>query len=141
MQEPALTPDQEMAKYLMDSGAYTVPEEKYNVHLFLHRAATAEDTTKVGNLIDLEVGQPKYSVRSLQEFALISSDIIDNDTYKEYFRKWAEIVLATSLSREGFLVKQATTTTRQIADITKKRKQNRGWFNFRKKDEDQEEKE
>jgi hypothetical protein len=43
-------------------------------------------------------------------------------------------VTASSLSREGFLVKQATTTTKQLADITKKPKtQNKSWF--KKKDE------
>ena len=126
----------ELYKYLMDSGAYTVPEEKYNVHLFLHRVATAENTTKVGNLDIEEVGKPKYAVRSLQEFALISEKIIDNDTFKEYFQRWGEIVLATSLSKEGFLVRQATTTTRNYGDVTKPKKVNKGWFGFKKKDQD-----
>lgn len=119
---------------LVANDMYPVPEQKYNVHLFLHRVATAQDTSKVGNLDLEEVGKAKYAVRSLQEFALISDKIIENDTFKDYFTKWAEIVLATSLSKEGFLVRQGTTTTRNYGDITKAKKPNKGWFGFRKKE-------
>ena len=45
------------------------------------------------------------------------------------------VITSTSLSREGFLVKQATTQTRQIADISKKRKVNKGWFGMRVKED------
>lgn len=131
--------DAEVYRSLTGTDSYTVPEEKYNVHLFLHRVATAEDTTKVGFLMPEEVGAPKYSVRSLQEFSLIADKIIDNDMYQDYFTKWGEIVLATSLSRDGFLVRQATTTTRQVADISKPKKPNKGWFGFKKKDQESQE--
>lgn len=132
-----MTEEQETYKYLMESGAYPIPEEKYNVHLFLHRVATAPDTTKVGFLSQEEVGIPRYSLRSLKEFGLISGSIIGNKTFEEYFTKLGEIVSSTSLSKQGFLVRQATTTTRQIADVTKEKKPNKGWF--KKKDKSSEE--
>ena len=110
-----------------------VPEEKYNVHLFLHRVATADDTTKVGFLKEEELGEPKYPVRSAKEFALIAEQIIGNDYIKDYFNKIAEITTASSLSKDGFLIRQATTTTRQIADISKLRKKNKGWFKKKEK--------
>lgn len=123
----------QLAQYLSQSGAAPVPDEKYNVHIFLHRVATADDTTKVGNLTDVEVGKPEYPNRALKQMALISSDIIDNEELSKFFLKESEILTATSLSKEGFLVKQATTTTRQIADVTKKPKvENKSWF--KKKD-------
>ena len=46
----------------------------------------------------------------------------------KFFLKQAWETLATSLSREGFIIRQATTTTKQIADATKRRKINRGMF-------------
>ena len=61
--------------------------------------------------------------------------IMNNKYFADYFKDEAEDTLATSLSREGFLVRQATTTTKQIADVTKRKKVNKGWFS--KKEETQ----
>ena len=127
--------DAELLKYLTDSQGYPVPEEKYNVHLFLHRVATSENTLKVGNLSADEVGVPTHSVRSLKGLALISDKIIKNNLYKEFFDAESEILSASSLSKEGFLVKQATTSTRNIADVSKAKKQNKGWFRRKEKPE------
>lgn len=127
----------ELLKYLTDSQGYPVPEEKHNTHLFLHRVATSEDTLKVSNLSDEEVGIPKYPVRTLKNLALISDKIVGNDLYKDYFNAKSEILTASSLSKGGFLVRQATTTTRNIADVSKEKKKNKGWF--RKKDKPEEE--
>lgn len=108
------------------------PEEKQNVHTFLLNVVTTKDTTKVGNLRDdkelNELGVPGYNVRGAKEMARISYQIMDNEYFSNYFREEAEDTLATSLSREGFLVKQATVQTKQVADITKRRKINKGWF-------------
>ena len=107
-------------------------EDKQSVHTFLFNIATAKDTTKIGNLqVDKEInelGIPEYTVRGSKELANISSGIMDNDFFAEYFRTQAEDTLATSLAREGFLVRQGTTQTKQIADITKRKKSNKGWF-------------
>lgn len=116
-------------------------EAKNNVHTFLNNIVLADDTTKVGFLRDGsdkdidELGTPKYSVRGLKELIRISGYIMNNPFFKEYFEKEAEDVLATSLSRKGFLVKQATTTTKAVADITKRRKINKGWFGKEKGEE------
>lgn len=119
----------EIANYLSQTGGTPTADDKYNVHVFLHRIATAKDTTKVGNLDSTEVGKPEYPARALKQMALLSLDIIENDGLSKYFEKEAEILTSTSLSKEGFLVRQGTTTTRQIADVTKKeKKENGGWF-------------
>lgn len=107
-------------------------EEKHNVHEFLDNVVKAEDTTKIGNLRDdkdmNELGVPSYPVRALKDMALISEKIMGNKYFQDYFEKEAENVLASSLSRGGFLVRQATIQTKQVADITKRRKINKGWF-------------
>jgi len=114
-------------------------EDKQSVHAFLHNVATAEKTTKVGNLRDdkeiNELGLPSHNVRGSLEMARISDKIMENPFFKEWFESEAEDTLATSLSREGFLVRQATTVTKQISDITKRRKINKGWFGSSKSEE------
>jgi len=111
-------------------------EEKQNIHTFLHNVAIAKNTTKVGNLRDdkelSELGYPNRTVRGSFDLARISKYILNNKFLQEYFNSEAEDTLATSLSRAGFLVKQATTNTKQIADVTKKRKINKGMFGSKK---------
>lgn len=142
MTDENLTMDEKDAlfNYLNNQGS-PAPEEKYNVHLFLHRVATASDTTKIGFLGDNEVGIPQYPTRALKTFAIIASDIIGNEHIANYFNKESEIVTSTSLSKQGFLVKQATTQTRHIGDVTKLRKKNKGWFSKKEDNEDKKEEE
>lgn len=114
-------------------------EDKQNVHTFLQNVAISEDTTKTGNLRDdkeiNELGIPSYTVRGAKEMALVAEKIMDNKYFQEYFEKEAEITLATSLSRDGFLVRQATVQVKQVADITKRRKTNKGWFSSKNVEE------
>lgn len=115
------------------------PDDKNNVHTFLNSVATSKDTTKTGNLSVEEgfneLGNPSYVVRGAKEIALIAEKIMDNEFFKEYFIAEAENTLATSLSKGGFLVRQATTQTKQVADATKRRKVNKGWFGSQKIEE------
>jgi hypothetical protein len=110
-------------------------EDKQNVHTFLLNVVQAEETdkiSKIGNLRDdkdmNELGKPIWNTRGSLGMALIAEEIMDNEYFKNYFSKDAVITLNTSLSREGFLIKQATITTKQVADVTKRRKVNRGMF-------------
>ena len=107
-------------------------EDKQSVHTFLFNVETAEDTRKIGNLRDdkdiSELGMPSHNVRGSFELARISESIMDNDIFAKWFKAEAEETLATSLSREGFLVRQATTQTKQVSDITQRKKINKGWF-------------
>jgi len=107
-------------------------EEKHSVPSFLFNVVKAKDSTKIGNLRDdkevNELGVPPFSVRGAKEMQLISELIMDNEYFSNYFEKEAENALATSLSREGFLIRQVNLQTKQVADITKRRKINKGWF-------------
>jgi hypothetical protein len=107
-------------------------DEKQTVHTFLLSVVTAPDSRKIGNLRDdkdlNELGFPRRNVRGSFELARISRKLMNNEFFATYFEEEAENILATSLSREGFLVRQATTQVKKVADITKRRKVNRGWF-------------
>jgi hypothetical protein len=114
-------------------------EDKQSVHTFLNNVATADKSTKVGNLRDdkdmNELGSPSHNVRGSLEMARIADKIMGNEFFKDYFIAEAEDTLATSLSRDGFLVRQATTQTKQVADVTRRRKINKGWFGSKKVEE------
>lgn len=117
-------------------------DDRQNVHTFLNNVVQTQDIekiSKVGYLRDdkdlNEIGIPRWHVRGGLELARISDMIMDNDFFKEYFQRQVSETLATSLSREGFLIRQATTSTKQVADITKRRTVNKGWFGKEKVDE------
>lgn len=129
MEEENLTEDQ-IAERLADLvGTTPTPEEKQNIHTFLHNVAVAPDTTKTGYLGEEEIGMPVLPVRTYKELALFCSEIANMDYFSDYFRKKAEIVTSTSLSREAKLITLAVLQKKEISDVTKKpRKENRGWF-------------
>lgn len=110
-------------------------EDKQNVHTFLMNVVGTEEidsANKTGNLRDdkelNELGLPRWNVRGALEMSRIADKIMGNVFFKEYFEDQAKATLFTSLSREGFLIKMATTSTRQVADATKRRKVNKGMF-------------
>lgn len=109
-----------------------VQDEKQNLHTFLNAVVIANDTRKIGNLKEdkelNELGIPVHSVRGSLEMARIADKIMDNDFFKEFFLAEAEETLATSLSRNGFLIRQATTQTKAVADVTKRKKESKGMF-------------
>ena len=133
MTEEQLTAEeQQLLEEAMKSYGSPEKDEKHNVHTFLNTVSKSTDTTKTGNLTQEEIGFTPYSQRTYKKLALDSAKLCDDDIWEEYFNKNAEILTATSLSKEGFLMKQATTSTKQIADVTPRRVENKGWF--RKKD-------
>jgi hypothetical protein len=113
-------------------GNVPVQDEKHNVHTFLNNVVLSEDTTKLGNLrhnkeLD-ELGNPDHNVRACKSMELIAVQLCGNNDLANIFKREAEDTLSTSLSDEGFLIKRATTETKQLADATKRRKINKGWF-------------
>jgi hypothetical protein len=119
-------------------GSNPMPEEKHNVHSFLFNVATADDTTKLGNINETELGTMPQTVRSSKELALISDKIMNNNFFKDYFDKESEIMTATSLSKDAKLVSLAVLQKREVADVTKKSKPNKGWFKPKNSDSDNE---
>jgi hypothetical protein len=108
-----------------------IQEEKSNIHNFLLKVVQTNDTTKVANLTEEELGVAKFPVRTLQELSLFSDEIGNMPYFSSYFKKEGEIILATSLSRDAKLLDSAITTSKQVGGIpTKTRKKNKGWFGF-----------
>mgnify|MGYP003131897141 CR=1 FL=1 len=122
----------ELQKFLGGAEGAPYAEEKHNVHTFLNKVSISEDTTKTGFLREEEVGLPKHPVRTFKNLSLISSSIMDNPYFAEFFEKESEIVTASSLSRDAKLLSLAVIQRRQLEDVTKPKKENKGWF--KKKD-------
>lgn len=119
---------------LMQAAGYgsPLPEEKPSIHLFLEKVVKSSDTTKLGNLQKEEIGIAKIPLRTYREIANFCERVADKPGMAEYFRKKGEILPATSLSNEGFMMRLAATTRREIANVTKRRSINKGWFGQRK---------
>lgn len=116
-------------------GATPRADEKFNAHTFLTKVAEADDTTKVGNLTETEIGMLPSTQRSYKELALICGTIMDNDYFKKYFEKEAEILTSTSLSKNAKLIELAVVQRREFSKDSGYtiRKENRGWFKPKRK--------
>ena len=107
-------------------------ESKANVHSFFTNVVKSDDTLKVGNLNEAELGISKLPVRTYKELELFANDVANQKEWGEYFKQMSEIQTASSLSKEGFLLRQINTTKKELADVTSKPKENAGWFKSKK---------
>jgi hypothetical protein len=120
---------EEQVKAYGEEIARQYAQEKANIHSFFTKVIENLDTTKTGNVDEEELGKPQISVRGLKELELFSRDVYMDDTWGDYFEKMSEIQTATSLSKEGFLMKLSVTSKKEMADVTPKtKKKNSGWF-------------
>jgi len=104
-------------------------EQKSNKHTFLTNVVQADDTTKTGNLDITEIGEPNLPLRTYKELSLFCNDVWEQSGWGDYFKKQAEILTSTSLSKGGILIKLAVTDKSEMADVTPKvTKPNKGWF-------------
>lgn len=103
-------------------------ESKMTVPNFFNNVVKTLDSTKVGNVTQEELGMPKLPVRTYKELEVFCKDIACDDGWSEYFRKMAEIQLATGLSKDATLLKLVVTTKKELADVTPQKKANKGWF-------------
>jgi hypothetical protein len=114
-----LTPDEieELNKYLS-----TVPkkEEKAGIFSFFQRVFKAKDTSKAGFVDEQEL----FSARTYQSAALYADEMNLKEVGK-YLRNEGEIVLATSLSKTGFLIKAIITQKRELTAKTAAEKKKR----------------
>jgi len=110
---------------------YPQAQPIYNVHKFLDDIAKAADTTKTGNLTEEELGLAPFTVRILKDVQAYCR-MMGLNMYADYFGDKSEIVTASSLSKDGFLDKLAIMTRQQVEAISKKKKENKGWFKSKK---------
>ena len=101
-------------------------EEKGLDNFFLE-VVRADDTSKLGNLTEDELGMAHLPLRTLKELAHDCALIPSMSSFKEHFKHHAENMLATSLSKEGFLIKARITQKKELLD-NKKKTRRKGLF-------------
>lgn len=104
--------------------SYGSPEEHNveNAHTFLKRAVfETDDTTKVANLKQAEIGTPQLPIRVWHNIAL-SFKMRGNDSLQKYCLAKAGITSDTSLGRDGTALRLAVTQRKDIRRIRSKDK-------------------
>lgn len=114
-----------------------IPEGKENIFSFFKHVATANDTTKLGNLKEEEVGIPKYPLRTYKTGHVLADEITDYPELGGVMKAKGEILTSTSLSKEALLIRLAVTQKKELADVTKVAKKNGGWFKRKEPQPDQ----
>jgi len=111
-------------------------EQSSGVHSFLTSVVRTDDTTKLGNLKEEEIGTPRISLRGLKELQLFSKEIAEENEWADYFGKLAEIQTSTSLSERALLSRLAVTQKKELAEMSLQqtaKKKNSGWFKSKNK--------
>jgi hypothetical protein len=112
-------------------------QKSANTHTFFTDVIKAKSTTKTGNLSIDELGMPRLTQRGIKELELFCHDTFKDTGWESYFRDLAEIQTATSLSKDGILIKLVVTTKKELADVTPEKKKNKGMFGFGKKEKEE----
>jgi hypothetical protein len=91
-------------------------KEKDDLYSLFWKVVQTSDSSKVGNLSKTELGMLNISVRDCLRISLLA-DNLGKQGFSNFFRNQAEIVLATSASKEGWLpelfVSQRKLSTKQ----------------------------
>jgi len=118
---------------------YGYPQEpqKNNPIAFFRQLLTTKSNIKSANLSEDELGSVRIPVRTNLEISEYCK-AMNMNAFANCFKRDAQIILGTSLSRDGFLVKTSVTSTRESrTEMTKKGQSQvkRGWFNPRNKEQ------
>ncbi|UCD20532.1 MAG: hypothetical protein JSW08_02005 [archaeon] len=93
---------------------YPSPTEKTGIYQFFNKIIKSEDTTKVAYLDEEEL----RVIRTLQDASLYAKGW-KLDLVNDFLKKKAEILLATSDSKNGFLIQSAITQKKNIETKSK----------------------
>lgn len=110
-----LTPQEEQELMeVLGHGSYPQPKEPAGLIGFFKKILTIGDSTKVGNVDEQELN----AIRIKQEAALYAKTM-GYDKVGEYMASEAEVILSSSNSKDGFLIKQVNTQKKQFESQTK----------------------
>jgi hypothetical protein len=95
--------------YIEDnSPTYNKPEDLYSL---FWKTIQIEDSSKVGNLNERELGMLDISVRDCQNIAQ-TARILKQDAFADWIKEQSQIILRTSSSKKGWLVELFVTAKR-----------------------------
>lgn len=109
---------------------YPEQKQKEGIFTFLNKVLIAKDTIKVGNL-DTEELRVVRLLRDASNF----SKVFGLDDISQYFLEEGEVILASSDSKNGFLVSTAVTQKKQLETKTRNKSEGGGFRLWGKKKE------
>jgi len=130
MPEEELTP-QEKKDLKEMFGANLKPDSKESIVNFFNKILVQEDSIKVSNLDQDELA----SIRGLRDIANFAG-FEGLDVINKFYKKEAEVILGSSVSKEGFLIKQLITQKKEIKSRITAGTAKKGWFTKKPKEED-----
>lgn len=114
-------------------------EPKDSIFTFFNNILKMKDSKKVANLDKRELGMLDLSVRNCAQLSLLGA-LLYNKSYSDFFTNKAEITLATSMSKKGWLpelvVSQKRFSQRSVQPISPP-KQKKGFLGLGGKEEPQ----
>lgn len=111
--------------------------EEKGIDNFFLEIIRASDNLKIGNLTKDEIGLPRLPVRTLLELSDDCHIILSMSSFETDFKKQAQDMVNTSLSKEGFLVRARITQKKELLDSTKKKERRRSLFGGREKESEE----
>ena len=113
-----------------------VGAEEKGIDNFFLEIIRDDKSFKIGNLDKDELGVPQLPIRTLIELADDCKLIPSMSSFTTDFQEQAKNLIATSLSKEGFLIKARITQKKELLD-TDKRKNRLKKGLFGKKEEEE----
>jgi hypothetical protein len=94
--------DQQFGTTPEQFGSYPEMTPKESIFTFFRHILGIKDSSKVANLDRRELGMLDLSVRNSEHLAKLGN-MLHNKSYQDFFMAKAEITLATSMSKKGWL--------------------------------------
>lgn len=112
-----------------------IGEEKGIDNFFLEIIRN-NNNLKIGNLTSDEIGMPQIPLRTIVELSHDCEIIPSMSAFVTDFRKQASDMIATSLSKEGFLIKSRITQKKEVLGTDKRKTKSKKGLFGRREEED-----
>lgn len=119
--------DEEMA-------GFAKPSMKDGIYKFFRELLHTKDSKKIGNLREEEIGKVRMGVRHYLDLALYA-EAENLNKVGDYLRAKGENILATSMSRKGFLSQLFVTQIKRDQKVIPQQPQKKGLFGGGKQQE------
>lgn len=128
--------EEELKSLEAESSSYKSPEAtaKDSIYKFFREIINTKDSKKIGNMSKEELGKMTMATRPALELADYA-DAEGLDMVGNFIRSGAEIGLATSDSRDGFLAKLFVTQIRKEQKVEGSKKITKSWLGAKEVEE------
>ena len=102
--------------------------EESGIDNFFLEVIRDDDSLKIGNLEEEELGMPEIPLRTILELKRDCESIPSLHSFAEDFKSQATDLIHSSLSKKGFLINARITQKKQLTDTDKRKKKRVGLF-------------